>query len=60
MKFKNFWSSYIDLCKHSIKWFKDYWFLSGVFVIIGFALFIIFPFYVIGYVEMKKLESIRK
>ena len=57
MKFKGFWTDYCELCNHSMKWFKDYWFLSIVFTILGFIMLVGFPLYLIGYVAEKKLEN---
>ena len=57
MKFKGFWTEYCELCKHSIKWFKDYWFLSLLFTALGFIMLVGFPLYLIGYVAEKKLEK---
>lgn len=34
MKIKGFWKGYVDLCKESIKWLKDYWLLYTIICII--------------------------
>lgn len=61
MKFKGFWTDYCELCKHSMKWFKDYWFLSIIFTILGVIMLVCAPLYVIGYIaDRKMLKELEK
>ena len=58
MKFAGFWASYLELCKHSLVWFKDYWLLSIIFTILGTVMMIFIPSYVSSYINYKKLAKI--
>lgn len=58
MKFVGFWTSYLELCRHSLVWFKDYWLLSIIFTILGTVMVIFVPSYVSNYINYKKLSKI--
>lgn len=58
MKFVGFWTSYLELCRHSLVWFKDYWLLSIIFTILGMVMVIFVPSYVSNYINYKKLSKI--
>lgn len=57
MKFKGFFKSYWNLCKHSLTWLKDYWFATILIAILYVGLAIVLPCYLIDYIDNKKLEK---
>lgn len=42
MKIKGFWKGYVDLCKASLEWLKDYWLLY-ILICIVFAVIYVGP-----------------
>lgn len=56
MKFKGAWKGYIELCKHSIEWLKDYW-LIYIIVCILFALIYSAPTLIEDYKWRKSLTK---
>lgn len=41
MKIKGFWKGYVELCKHSMEWLKDYWLLYTIIMVLTALIYLI-------------------